>query len=76
MRPLLEGRATSWHDYIVTEMPGNRARLVRTERHKFISYADDPIDQLFDMQNDPGETENLAADPRHANVVDRTPGVA
>ena len=69
MRPLLEGRATSWHEYIITEMPGNRARLVRTERYKYISYADDPIDQLFDMQNDPGETENLAADPRHVNVV-------
>jgi choline-sulfatase len=69
IRPLLEGRATSWHDYIVTEMPGNRARLVRTERYKYVSYADDPVDQLYDMQNDPGETENLAADPRHAKIV-------
>ena len=50
-------------------MPGNRARLVRTERYKYISYAADPVDLLFDMREDPGETRNLAADGEHASVV-------
>jgi len=69
LRPLLEGKPISWHDYIVTEMPGNRARLVRTERYKYVSYANDPVDLLFDMRDDPGETKNLAADPQYASVV-------
>jgi arylsulfatase A-like enzyme len=69
LRPVLEGKQTDWHDYIVTEMPSNRARLVRSERYKYINYNEDPVDLLFDMKNDPGETRNLAADPAYAEVV-------
>ena len=69
LKPILEGRQTKWHDYVVTEMPGNRGRLVRTERYKYVTYAGDSTDQLFDMKGDPGETVNLAADPQQASVV-------
>ena len=31
-----------------------------TERYKYVTYADDPIEQLYDMRSDPGETRNLA----------------
>ena len=34
-----------------------------------IKYVDDPVDQLFDMKNDPGETRNLVPDSRHAPTL-------
>ena len=71
LRPLLEGTPGSWRDSIVTEMPGNRARLVRTERYKYISYVADPVDLLFDMREDPGETRNLFDSGRHGDVIAR-----
>lgn len=69
LKPVLEGKTVEWHDYIVTEMPSNRARLVRSERYKYINYYNDPVDMLFDMKEDPGETRNLAPDPAYADVV-------
>jgi len=65
--PVFEGG--SGHSYVVTEVPGNRGRVVRTQRYKYIKYAGDPVDQLFDMQSDPGETVNLAAGSQYASVV-------
>lgn len=69
LRPVLEGKPAAWHDCIVTEMPGDRARLVRSARYKYVSYAGDEVDLLFDMQSDPGETKNLAGDARFAPVA-------
>ena len=46
-------------DFIVTEIPVNVGRVLRTERYKYVTYADDPIEQLYDMQSAPGETRNL-----------------
>ena len=69
LRPLLEGRAGTHHGHVVLEMPGDAARVVRTARYKYVTYAGDPVDQLFDMQADPGETKNLARDPARAAAV-------
>ena len=69
MKPWLQGNAVQARDFVVTELPSNRARMVRTEDHKYITYAGDPVDMLFNMKTDPGETRNLAADPAHASVV-------
>lgn len=69
MRPLLEGTETDWHDCIVTEHNSDRGRLVRTPRYKYVTYVDDPVDQLFDMQADPGETKNLAPQAQYAKAV-------
>jgi choline-sulfatase len=69
LKPLLEGKSVSWHEYIVTEMPSNRARMVRSQRYKYANYFEDPVEMLFDMVNDPGETRNLSADPAHAGVL-------
>ncbi|MEZ6114049.1 MAG: sulfatase [Pirellulaceae bacterium] len=41
---------------------------VRTERWRFIQYADGSR-ELYDMQSDPNEWTNVAADPGHADLV-------
>jgi len=69
LKPLLEGDSDTTRDFVVTELPGNRARMLRTKDHKYITYAGDPVEMLFDMKSDPGETRNLAADPAHATVL-------
>lgn len=55
-------------EYIVCESAAN-GRMVRTDRYKFVAYANDPNKQLFDMQEDPGETTNLVNDSRFADLV-------
>ncbi len=42
---------------------------VRSERWRYISYADGS-QELYDMQNDPNEWNNLAADPQYAEVIE------
>ena len=39
------------------------------ERMQYITYANDPVEQLFDMQADSGETKNLAAGTAHAAAL-------
>jgi arylsulfatase A-like enzyme len=52
---------------------GDTQRAVRTDRYKLLEYDVDGEDhtQLFDVAADPGETENLATDPEHADTVAR-----
>lgn len=69
LKPLLEGTPVPWRAFLVSEVKSNTGRMVRTERYKYITYVDDPVEQLFDMQTDPGETVNLAADPQHASTL-------
>ena len=48
-------------------------RMVRDDRWKLIRYRVNGVErlQLFDLQNDPGEMRDLAADPAHADIVSR-----
>ncbi|MFP4250731.1 MAG: sulfatase [Armatimonadota bacterium] len=69
LRPVLEQRNTTWREFAVSEVNNNTGRAVRTDRFKYITYADDPVEQLFDMVEDPGELNNLADDASHADVV-------
>ncbi|MCU0784011.1 MAG: sulfatase-like hydrolase/transferase [Verrucomicrobia bacterium] len=47
----------------------NVQRAVRDDRWKLIRYPQVDKTQLFDLQNDPQETINLAASPEHASRV-------
>ncbi len=69
LRPVLEERVTTWREYCVAEVQNNTGRAVRTDRFKYITYAGDPVEQLFDMVEDPGELNNLADNATHAPVL-------
>ena len=66
LRSILEGDSVSGHDFVVTETSSNTGRMLRTPRYKYITYKDDPVEQLFDMKTDPDEIRNLAASAKHA----------
>ncbi len=44
------------------------AIMVRDERWKCVEYLGDNIGQLFDLENDPDELQNLWGDPEHAAI--------
>ena len=69
LRLILEADGSSSRDFIVSEASTNTGRMVRSENYKYITYKDNPIEQLFDMKADPGETKNLAAHSRYASTV-------
>jgi arylsulfatase A-like enzyme len=69
LRSILEGDGGERRDCIVSEGNTNTGRMLRTQNFKYIKYVDDPVEQLFDMTNDPGETKNLAADSHHVSAL-------
>lgn len=67
LAPLLEDPASDWpHASITTHGKGNHA--VRTQDWSLLSYEDGST-ELYDLRTDPGERENLAADPTKAAVI-------
>ena len=44
--------------------------MIRSERYKYITYLDDPVELFFDLENDPGETKNLALDQAYSSVLE------
>lgn len=56
--------------YRVAEIPPNVGRAVRSRRHKYVTFAGDTADQLFDILDDSGETRNLAGDAAKAPVLE------
>ena len=69
LRPVLEG-ATIDRKFVVSECNNNQDQMIRTPRYKYIAYKDDPVEQLFDMQEDPGETRNLSLDKTQQSVLE------
>jgi len=77
LAPLLRGERPDWRKgwlYEYFEFPGAHSvaqnRGVRTERWKLIHYFEPPEEwELYDLQADPGERRNLAADPAHAATL-------
>lgn len=74
LRPLLEGRGAEWRSFVVMEIGEQlktvKARALRTRRHKYVTYRDDPVEQLFDLETDPGEMHNRATDPGAAGILE------
>ena len=63
---LIDATARRDHPAITTHNQGNHA--IRSERWRYIRYADDS-EELYDMDRDPHEWENVAAKPEHATVI-------
>ena len=72
LRPILEGRAAEWREFAMAEVKLTSATpgfMLRTADYKYILYQGDPVEQLFDMKNDPGEMKNLAPDAKSADIL-------
>ncbi len=58
---------SQWHcEWNFTYEPG---RMLRSGQYKYIKYAEDKAEELYDMINDPGEKTNLAGKPEYQNVL-------
>jgi arylsulfatase A-like enzyme len=70
--PVIMGRKTRVRDWLLGAYKDYQ-RMVRDERWKLIEYNASGVrnTQLFDLQNDPDELHNLAADPKHAEQLAR-----
>ena len=74
--PLLHGRPPEdWPDDVFVEFHGYEAtlasiRMVRTDRWKYV-YNPTSVDELYDMESDPGELHNLAGTLGFAHVLRR-----
>lgn len=80
IRPLAEGREppVPWRDCVFAETEfggwdkstGIMGRMARTARYKYIVYnRGDHREQLFDMDNDPGEMKSLAASADYVAIL-------
>lgn len=76
LSPLFQGKSTDWRDDFLYEhrfkhptIPMNEG--VRGKRWKYVRYTSvDPVyEELFDLKNDPHETENLAKKPEYRNKL-------
>lgn len=75
--PLLRGDTTGWRrsflfEYFVDDAypyAGPTMLAVRTDRYKLVdSFLEDDIDELYDLQEDPGEMHNLIAEPQYDSL--------
>ncbi len=77
MKSLLEGKGVLWRKdflYEYYEYPAvhmvRKNRGIRTQRWKFIHYFEEPEEfELYDIQNDPYEVNNLYTNPAYMDVV-------
>jgi len=76
VRPVIENPALPVRSHVVTELPPflydetKAGRMIRTARYKYIAFSHGQRpEMLFDLENDPGETENLAYQAAHREVL-------
>jgi arylsulfatase A-like enzyme len=77
LKPLLTGQQNDWREdflYEYYEYPGAHSgranRGVRTEKWKLIHFFEEPQEfELYDIQEDPHEMNNLIHDPSYRSVI-------
>jgi arylsulfatase A-like enzyme len=74
LRPLTESRGTNWPNVAFSELPPvagvPATRMIRSGRWKLIHY-DGIRPQLFDIESDPQEFNDLGESPPHAGIRSR-----
>jgi len=76
LRPIIEKPGQPGHEFVVSEMAGGGARsfMVRTKQYKYMVFpaaGGEKEEMFFDLQADPGEMKNLAAQPALAPEIER-----
>ncbi|MFC1735187.1 sulfatase [Candidatus Hydrogenedentota bacterium] len=71
--PLLEGKSYQPSDALFFEMGGNdmesqKLKGIRTKKWKY-NYNHGQVDELYDLEKDPGELYNLVGEKRYASVI-------
>jgi arylsulfatase len=71
---LVQGDAPDWRAWIDLEHdicydPSNHWSALTDGKKKYIFHARDGEQQYFDLESDPGETTDLAGDPRHTREI-------
>ncbi len=78
--PILEGKSPKPREYVVSETMfvenakplGGTGRMIRTKKYKYCIYDNgENREQLFDMENDLGEMNNLAYKKEYIKELDR-----
>jgi len=72
--PLLKGQNPEWRTEFFYEHPFvhktiARTEALRTQRFKYARYIDFDYEELYDLQNDPAETINLAKDEKYQKTL-------
>ena len=67
-KPVITGRSATVRNYMFNQYR-NVQRSIRDDRWKIIRYPQINFTQLFDLQTDPDELNNLADEPEHAGKV-------
>jgi arylsulfatase A-like enzyme len=68
LKPVIEGKASGVRDTLFLSYRDVQ-RAVRDNRWKLIRYPQVNVTQLFDLERDPHEITNLAAQPEHAERI-------
>ena len=70
LRPLAEGSDdVEWRNYVVSE--NGWSRMIRSPKYKYIiDDLDVNNETLIDMEKDPGEMNNLAADDNYRTILE------
>ncbi len=68
LRPVIDGKAQGVRDSLFFAYRDVQ-RGVRDNRYKLLRYPQVNVTQLFDLQEDPDERQNLAADPQQAERI-------
>ncbi|MFI4910046.1 MAG: sulfatase [Sedimentisphaeraceae bacterium JB056] len=60
---------SQWHaEWNFTYEPG---RMLRTDRYKYIKYAEERAEEFYDLEKDPGEKKNLINDASYKDIIDK-----